>query len=109
MSLSGRQAQFADMAADLIQEAVRLGFNVTLGEAYRTPEQAALYAQQGKGIVNSLHCKRLAIDLCLFRDGQYLTQTEDYRDLGEWWEAQGGRWGGRFTRPDGNHFELPEG
>jgi hypothetical protein len=49
---------------------------------------------------------RLAIDLNLFdSDGTYLTDTEDHRRLGEWWEAQGGIWGGRFN--DGNHYEWP--
>lgn len=105
-----KQHQFAWMASRLIQHAHKLGYLVALGEAYRTPEQAKLNAGKGTGISNSLHCDRLAIDLILrTKEGAYLDKTEDYRDLGEWWEAEGGAWGGRFKRPDGNHFSLAYG
>lgn len=107
MTLSQKQQKFAQMVALLLQQAKSLGYEVTLGEAYRPPEVAQIYARDGRGISNSLHTSRLAIDLNLFLDGKYLTQTEDYLPLGEWWETQGGAWGGRFqTRPDGNHFSL---
>jgi len=110
--MSELQQQFAQAAAKLIQKAAEMGYGVTLGEAWRTPEQAALNAQKGTGIAHSLHIERLAIDINLFRDGQYLTQTEDFRPLGEWWESQGTnyKWGGRFARADGNHFSIsPDG
>ena len=97
MKLREKQSQFALMVARLIIEASRLGYEVTLGDAYRDP-------RCGYGHRNSLHRKRLAIDLNLFRDGDYLTETEDYRELGEWWESIGGTWGGHFN--DGNHFSL---
>lgn len=46
------------------------------------------------------------LDLHLFRDGKWLSSTEDHRALGEWWEQQHElcRWGGRFS--DGNHYSL---
>lgn len=53
---------------------------------------------------NSLHKQRLAVDFNLFRDGQYLTGTEDHGPLGECWVSLGGSWGGRFK--DGNHYSL---
>ncbi len=86
-----------------------MGYEVTYGEAYRPPEQAALMAAQGKGIANSLHTQRLAIDLNLFRDGVYLSSSEAHRPLGEWWEKQHDlcRWGGRFK--DGCHYSLAHG
>ena len=85
------------------------GMSLTGGELYRTPEQAEAYAQAGKGIRNSKHCRRLACDLNLFVNGVYQTDTAAYQALGEQWEALGGIWGGRWThRPDGNHFEWPE-
>ncbi len=60
----------------------------------------------GYGHPRSAHKNRLAIDLNLFRDGEYLSATEDHRPLGEWWERQHElcRWGGRFD--DGNHYSL---
>lgn len=107
MSLSANQQQFAVMAAKLIIHAQSLpGYAVTLGEAYRTPEQAALYARQGKGIKNSLHCSRLAVDLNLFINGAYQAETSAYKPLGDFWKDIGGTWGGDFQRADGNHFEF---
>ena len=105
-TLRQKQSRFAAMFAQLLMEAEHLGYRVTLGEGYRSPEEAQRLAAAGKGIVNSLHCLRLAHDVNLFKDGVYLTKTEDYLPLGIWWEAQGGAWGGRFTRADGNHFSL---
>jgi len=105
-ALSDKQREFPLMVAALIQWAYEQGYELTLGEAYRTPEQAALNAASGKGIANTLHTKRLAIDLNLFKDGVYLTNSTDYLPLGEKWEQLGGSWGGRFSKPDGNHFSL---
>lgn len=106
MTLSDKQQRFAVAVARLILKADEMGYGVTLGEAYRTPEQAKLNAQSGKGIANSLHIQRLAIDLNLFKDGVYLTDSASYRPLGEWWETYHDEccWGGRFARADGNHF-----
>ena|ERR1700741_1755946 len=107
------QFTFSRLLPRLLDEAYNLRYAVTLGEGYRTPQQAALNAESGSGIANSLHCLRLAIDIQLFRDGQYLSKTEDYLPLGEFWEKLGETekvplcWGGRFqSRPDGNHFSL---
>ena len=109
MTLREKQSMFARHVALLILEAFARGYEVTLGEAWRSPEEAARLAKTRKGIVRSLHVERLAIDLNLFRDGKYLSQSEDYRALGEWWEEQSTDlckccWGGRFS--DGNHFSF---
>ncbi len=55
---------------------------------------------------NSLHRSSLAVDVLLFKDGDYLESTDDYLPLGLYWEEMGGSWGGRFTRKDGNHFSC---
>lgn len=114
MSLTLRQKQsaFAGLVAKLILHAESLGYEITLSEAWRPPETAELYARQGRGIRNSLHEQRLAIDLNLFLDGQYLSASEDHRVLGEWWEDQSTdevtlHWGGRFG--DGNHYSAGHG
>ncbi|EES6093812.1 TPA: M15 family metallopeptidase [Escherichia coli] len=106
MKLSEKQQLFAVMIADLIHWAQVHGYRLTFGEAYRTPEQAALNAKSGKGIRNSLHTLRLAVDFNLFINGEYQADTDAYRPLGEYWESIGGTWGGRFSRADGNHFSL---
>lgn len=91
---------FSRMVADLIREAFRLGYQVTLGDAYRDPRVPY-------GHPRSLHKQRLAIDLNLFKDGVYLDKSEYHTELGEYWEACGGTWGGRFRPvPDGNHYSL---
>jgi hypothetical protein len=110
--MSALQEQFAQSLAKLIQQAAAMGYGVTMGEAYRTPEQAALDAQHGTGIVNSLHIQRLAADLNVFKSGVWLTEGSQFADLGAWWKAQGSRycWGQDFPRPDGNHFSIsPDG
>jgi D-alanyl-D-alanine carboxypeptidase-like protein len=111
--MSQLQEQFAQSAANLIQEAVTLGYTVTLGEAWRTPQQAQWNADHGTGIAHSLHIERLAIDLNFFKDGALITDGSKLENVGAWWEALGPmyRWGGRFEHlPDGNHFSLsPDG
>ncbi|RMN21537.1 hypothetical protein ALQ63_03991 [Serratia plymuthica] len=107
MTLSEKQQLFTKLIAQLILWADEKGYRMTFGEAYRTPEQAALNAKKGSGISNSLHTKRLAVDLNLFINGQYQTNSAAYLPLGEFWESIGGSWGGRFkNNPDGNHFSL---
>lgn len=104
------QFKFTTMVGSLINYAFANGWNLTFGEAYRTPEQAALNAQKGTGIANSLHTQRLAVDLNLFRGTTILTNVEDYLPLGVYWESLGGSWGGRFTMVDADHFSLsPDG
>ncbi|MGO4746249.1 M15 family metallopeptidase [Serratia quinivorans] len=106
MTLSEKQQLFTKLIAQLILWADEKGYRLTFGEAYRTPEQARLNAQSGKGIANSLHSQRLAVDFNLFINGQYQTDSAAYIELGKFWESIGGSWGGRFSRPDGNHFSL---
>lgn len=107
-SLSQKQRRFVRYVGLLIEHAYALGYELTFAEAYRTPEQARFNAQNGTGIGNSLHTQRLAIDLNLFKDGKFLTTSADHQPLGEWWEKLDPdcRWGGRFSRPDGNHYSL---
>lgn len=98
ISLRQQQSVFAIAVARLINKASDFGLEVTLGDAYR--DERCQY-----GSKSSRHRSRLAIDLNLFRDGKYLTQTADHQELGKWWESIGGIWGGRFN--DGNHYEWP--
>ena len=109
MTLREKQALFAFHVAGLIRRIFESGKSCTFGETYRFPHQAAANAVSGIGIKNSLHCDRLAIDLNLFDSaGKYLTSTEAHREFGEWWERQHplARWGGRFAKPDGNHYSF---
>ena len=109
MTLRQKQSLFASLVPSLILKAIELGFEVTIGEVWRSEWAATEYARRGLGIQMSLHRDKLAIDLNLFKDGVYLTSTEAHRELGEWWEKQNPlcRWGGRFK--DGNHYSLTHG
>ena len=93
-TLRMKQNRFVRLISLLIQFAISEGFEISFGDAFAT-------SGHRKG---SLHYKRLAIDLNLFKNGTYLTTTEAHRVLGEYWESLGGSWGGRFG--DGNHYSL---
>lgn len=111
MKLSELQQLFASDVVKLMLFMESKGFKYTFGETYRTQEQAALYAQQGKGIKDSLHCKRLAIDINLFSEnGEFLTEAIDHQPFGIYWEKLSpmNRWGGKFKTCDGNHYERHE-
>jgi len=104
-----RQQRFARGVASLIAYANAQGVAVTLDEAYRPPETAALYARQGRGIATSLHTMRLAVDLNFWTPTETLFTAADYAPFGHWWTAQDPdhRWGGDFhTLPDPRHFSL---
>jgi hypothetical protein len=108
MTLGQKQRLFTRLVGQLIAWAYANGYELTFGDAYRSPEQAAVNAAKGAGITNSLHTKRLAIDFNLFVNGEYQTSTESYRRLGEYWKSLDPLccWGGDFSKPDGNHFSL---
>lgn len=107
MSLGQDQRIFTQMIAELILWAYEQGYELTVGDAYRDPRlHGQIGEKQGYGHPRSFHKKRLAMDLNLFRNGVYLTNTEDHRPLGEKWEEMGGTWGGRFK--DGNHYSYGE-
>ena len=108
MTLGQKQRKFTRMIADLIIFAYEQGYELTLGDAFRDPRvHGPVGEKKSYSSANSLHKERLAIDLNLFKDGKFLTQSEDHRPLGEYWESLGGSWGGRFN--DGNHYSLEHG
>jgi len=90
--------KFTKMLAQLFIYAYKHGHEVTISFALRCRD-----CPQGKK--NSLHKDGLAADLNLFKDGKWLTNTNDHEELGKYWERLGGAWGGRFG--DGNHYSLP--
>lgn len=98
MSLRQQQSDFAAAVGDLIRYAYAMGYELTFGDAFAIDGHSK----------NSFHYKRLAIDLNLFKDGVYLTETEDHELLGKFWKERGGTWGGDFQRKDGNHYSWGE-
>ena len=94
------QQRFTLMTAQLIFKAHLLGYGLTYGDAYRDDRVAY-------GHKKSLHRMRLAVDFNLWKDGEYLSDSEAHYALGQYWESLGGSWGGRWG--DGNHYSLSYG
>lgn len=105
MTLREKQSKFVRMVADLLDFAHARSYEFTFGDAYRDPRlHGEVGEKKGYGHAKSAHKQRLAIDLNLFKDGQFLSSTKDHEPLGLYWESIGGSWGGRFE--DGNHYSL---
>ena len=108
MTVGQKQRLLVKMVGQLIEHAYANGYELTFGDAYRDPRlHGAVGVKIGYGAAGSLHKERLAVDFNLFKDGVFLTSTEDHRPLGEYWESLGGTWGGRFN--DGNHYSIEHG
>jgi hypothetical protein len=111
-SLGDKQRRFALRISEWLAWVYEQGYAVTFGEAYRTPEQAAINAQKGTGIRNSLHTQRLAIDVNLFRRAgdawEWISDgsAPEWKLVGQHWENMSAenRWGGRWG--DANHLSI---
>lgn len=112
-----KQAVFATRIANFITLLSKEGYVVSFGEAWRPKWVAEEYAKQRgadgrpRGISNSLHIDRLAIDLVLRKRGMIL-DGDDYLEAGLLWESLStpedkSAWGGRFG--DANHFSIEHG
>jgi len=109
MRLGEKQELFMQLFPALINKAHELGFKIRGGDLYRDPRVHGKIGEKvGYGHRNSCHKLKLATDLNLFKDGKFLQDTEDHKQLGIWWESLHPlcRWGGRFKNPDGNHYSL---
>lgn len=92
--LMEKQAWYARCLAKLLTYAVEQGIPVRMGEAWRSPEEAARLASIGRGIILSLHRDRLAVDLLIGDD----MDEEPYARLGAYWKTLDAEacWGGDF-------------
>ena len=100
LSLGNKRRAFSKMVALLIQYADLLGYETAIDYVKRCEDCPV-------GHKNSLHKQGLAIDLHLYKDGIYLTSTQDHTPLGRFWESMGGTLGGNFD--DGNHYSITHG
>ena len=112
MTLRLEQSAFAKDIVTFLMWAHSHGYEVTFGEALRTPEQQQVYVQTGRSqTMKSLHLKKLAFDLHFFKDGKYLTKHADIKALGDFWESLGTKntWGGNWKSfKDLPHFQRSE-
>jgi hypothetical protein len=133
LTLGDMQKLFVELYARWLTWALSKGYRFSFGEAKRSDEQAEINVigfdgrefvaklvesrfpllavairNNGKanGIRNTAHGKQLGIDMNAFKNGRYLGETEEWKELGEYWESLHPlcRWGGRFG--DGNHLSL---
>lgn len=137
MALGSEQERFASMLPKLIQKMESDGYKVRIGDVWAHDvngmisfmeniiiylpdnllEQRMRHIQTLKDMrhsPNSCHYLKIAADINLFKDGAYLTKTEDHKAFGEFWESLGGTWGGRFGETengkgdgwDANHYSI---
>jgi hypothetical protein len=141
MTLGEKRRQFTTNAMRAVAWALGHGYGIAGGEWTRTDEQAAINALGPKGrmrladvvagefpalaealrnnppttgALHTVHEFGLGWDVLLYRGDQYLSQTEAYQPLGEYWESlhEDNVWGGRFpppTGPDGGHLSMRHG
>jgi hypothetical protein len=102
------QAAFLLDLTKLIHKATELGFVVTAGELFRTPEQQQIYVKTGRSkTMNSLHLQRRAVDLNFFVDGKLTYDKATLAPLGAFWESLHplNSWGGNGVKlVDAPHF-----
>lgn len=102
------QADFLQDVALLIQKAREMGFLVTGGELFRTPEQQQIHIKAGRSkTMNSMHLSRRAIDLNFFKDGKLIWDKDAIAPLGKYWESLHplNSWGGNGIKlVDVPHF-----
>ena len=81
---------------------------IRIGEVYRPPFTAKEYARLGKGIANSVHCKKLAADLFLVKHGSVTWDNKDYAPLADHWSGSHtlARAGHNFSGRDSVHFSF---
>src|SRR3989304_2732767 len=94
MTLGNKQRLFAKLISEFLVWCYANDYEVTFGEATRPEWVAEIYAQQGKGIRNTLHAKRLAL-FGMFRphagddliDQVRFMADEGFQVLGEKWKS----------------------
>lgn len=89
MKLGERQEQFASMLPGLINEALRLGYRVRIGDVFRDPRAHGDFGVlKGYAAANSVHKLKLAVDLNLVLDGKL--NSAGHKLLHDYWDKVGG-------------------
>lgn len=103
MRLRKKQSLLVQCTANLIQYATKRNWEFTFGDAARIDRRGHM--------PGSLHYSRLAVDLNLFVEGEWISDGSHpaWEELGIYWESLHPlcRWGGRFG--DANHFSITHG
>jgi len=105
----GRQQTFALNVAKLIIYINQQGYRCTFGETLRTTQMAQIYAKTGKGVLDSNHLYKLAVDLNLFDSkGKYIVDSKEYKQFADYWLSldKNNESGHYWKSVDSNHFEM---
>ena len=104
------RVEFTSMVWQLLRFARNNGIDVALDYCKRSAEEQERLVKAGKSkTLKSKHVIGRAVDLIIFKDGEPLWDSPYYSILGQWWEQQGGTWGGRWeSLNDVYHFECDE-
>ena len=109
MTLGQNQEKFTQDLVKLLNYLIDNGYTIRLGEVERTQTQQEIYIKEGKSkTYNSMHLKRCAADLHIFKNGEWLQSKTQLQSIGDYWESldQSNKWGGNFkTFLDTPHFE----
>jgi len=109
VSKSDQQWEFLRDLSLLIAYADRMGYKLTGGELERPQAMQDIYWKEGKTTVRrSVHQDRKAVDLNVFKGGEYTTLKIDVQPLGDFWESLSplNSWGGNWhSFCDTPHFE----
>lgn len=116
-----KQSTFTFNIHRLIEQAYKLGFQLSIGEAYRTPElQNSLSIQEIRLAPDRAHMKRLAVDFVIIKDNfmlfqdpfQYKHDSEICKSLIDYWLSLNtmNEWGGNFKEElfEPRHFEMKD-
>jgi hypothetical protein len=114
-SLDGTVPEARVMFEKLIAEAQKRGMRPWIISAARNCQEGSSLSKIPA--INSWHTYGRAIDLQLMNPKTGSTQDlETYREMGEWWMAEGGQWGGSWTPDDPvktfrekDHFQYTPG
>ena len=109
MTLGQNQEKFTQDLVKLLNHLIDNGYTIRLGEVERTQIQQEIYIKEGKSkTYNSMHLKRCAADLHIFKNGEWLQSKTQLQSIGDYWESldQNNKWGGNFKNfIDTPHFE----
>ena len=109
MSLQQEQAQFTRDLVKLLEFCFSRGYDVSIGEVQRTPEQQQIYVKTGRSkTMASNHLRKCAVDLFIFLSGRLLQSKAELQPIGDFWESLGPKnsWGGNWNSfKDCPHFE----
>lgn len=99
MKLKEARCTFSRFVPKLLDKMQALGYECAIDFVKRC-------SGCGVGKKNSNHKSGLAVDIHLYKNGDYQASTDAHREAGWYWESLHPwcRWGGRFN--DGNHYEF---